>query len=151
MNTKDERIINEHTAIKANAYTVLLIGIMLVTFYRMFIRNQIIYEYQDYLFAMIAAILYRLFMAVKQGLYHDTKSNKSLRFKLTTSISTAILVVLSQLFLTGRNYGSLLNLFAIGLLVAVFSFTLISIADKVSNQQAEKALSDDLENGDNNG
>ncbi len=149
MKIKDERIFNEHTIITANAYNVLIIGIMLVTFYRMFILNQIIYEYQDYIFVMFAAMLYRLFMNIKKGLYHNyTKASKSLRFKIAASLSPAIAVVLSQ-FLTGQSYGGLLNSFAIGLLVAVFIFTVISIANKVSSQQAEKALSDNLESGDN--
>ncbi len=146
MKIKDERIFNEYTSNTAKSYNMLLVGMMLVIFYRMFILNQIIYEYQDFIFVMLAAMLYRFIINIKKGLYHNyTKSSKSLRFKISASITPAISVVLS-LYLTGQNQYSLLNKFMIGLLVAVFCFTVISIANRLSTRQAEKALSDDLEN-----
>ncbi len=150
MKIKDERIFNEHNLITARAYAIVLIGMMLVTFYRMYVLNQSFSEYRDYVLVMSAAMLYTLFMAIKKGLYHNyAQANKSNRLKITISIAAGAGVIVSKL-LSGHNYGNLLDLFIAGIISTICCFVVLSIALMLSTKQAEKALSDDIENGEDN-
>ncbi len=147
MKIKDERILNEHNLITAKAYSIVLIGMMLVTFYRMYVLNQSFSEYRDYVLVMSVAMLYTLFMTIKKGLYHSyAHANKSIRFKITISIAAGIGVIVSKI-LSGQNYGNLLDLLLAGITATICCFVVVSIALMLSAKQAEKTLSDDLEDG----
>ncbi len=115
MKIKDERIVVENNAITARAYAIVLFGMMLVTFYRMYVLNQSIDQYRDYLLVMTAGMLYTLFMGVKKGLYHDTVKSKSLRVKLSISVAAGVGVILSKL-LSGQNYGTVFDLLLAGVI-----------------------------------
>ncbi len=148
MKIKDERIVVENNAITARAYAIVLIGMMLVTFYRMFVLNQSIDQYRDYLLVMTAGMLYSLFMGVKKGLYHNTaKSAKSLRIKLSMGIAAGIGVILSKL-LSGQNYGNILDLLLAGAIAAIISYAVISAIFSLSRHQANRAIADDEEGDD---
>ncbi len=129
MKIKDERIIHEHNLITARAYAIILIGMTLVTFYRIYVLNQSFAEYKDYVLVMFAAMLYTLFMTVKKGLYHNyAQTSSSLRFKLGVSIAAGISVMLSK-FLSGQSI-NLLDFIIAGVVTFAVSFTTINIAIK---------------------
>ncbi len=147
MKIKDERILNEHNMITAKAYAIILIGMMLVTFYRMYVLNQSFSEYRDYVLVMSVAMLYTLFMTIKKGLYHNyVHANKSIKLKIAISIAAGVGVIATKL-LSGQNYGNLLDLLIAGIITAICCFVVLCIALMLSAKQEEKALSDDLENG----
>ncbi|PIE77043.1 MAG: hypothetical protein CSA13_01540 [Clostridiales bacterium] len=147
MKIKDERIVVENNAITARAYAIVLFGMMLVTFYRMYVLNQSIDQYRDYLLVMTAGMLYTLFMGVKKGLYHDTVKSKSLRVKLSISVAAGVGVILSKL-LSGQNYGTVFDLLLAGVITAIVSYVVISAVLTFSRRQANREIADDLEDDD---